>query len=78
VILIVLIASFFCTKEERNTVIKNELTKNNPQIEVTTSNEEVKPTTVYRMFGYNSSYLKSEWNSYLEDKMDNLRAMRCQ
>ena len=43
VILIVLIASFSCTKEERNTVIKNELTKNNPQIEVTTSNEEVKP-----------------------------------
>ena len=40
-VIILMVVCFSCTKEGRNSSIKNELAKNNPQIEVTTSNEEV-------------------------------------
>ena len=42
-LVILMLFCFSCTKEERSSAIKNELAKNDSQIEVTTSNEEIKP-----------------------------------
>ncbi len=42
-LLIILITSFSCTKEERSTTIKDEIAKNDTQIVETIKNEEINP-----------------------------------
>lgn len=83
VVLIILITSFSCTKEERNTVIKEELSKSDSQIVEITSNQEITPKYIInRRSGKVHSYThgmncgmsehnKLESNENIEDILKN-------